>query len=224
MLQERHVLVSLAHPDDETFGCGGTIALYTKAGIPVTYICATRGEMGRNMGRPVAATRESLPVIREAELLEAMRILGVKDTRFLGIWDKLVEFQEPEALANRVKAVIEELNPSLVITFHPEYGGHPDHCAIGRATIRAVEMLPAERRPVIHVKAPRAPKSLGTPEYHDISSVVDVKDRAVKAHASQSGPMSVFWEKRYQEASPEEKAEIDRGRTREGYWVYPISS
>lgn len=223
MKQERHVLVSLAHPDDETFGCGGTIALYTKAGIPVTYVCGTRGEMGRNMGRPVAATRESLPAIREVELMEAMRILGVKDTRLLGIWDKLVEFQDPEALAGRIKAIIEELNPSLVITFHPEYGGHPDHCAMGRATIRAVELLPADRRPVVHVKAPRGPKSMGEPEYHDISSVVDVKNEAVKAHASQSGPMSIFWEKRYQEASPEEKAEIERSRTREGYWVYPIN-
>lgn len=222
MKQERHVLVSLAHPDDETFGCGGTIALFTKAGIPVTYICATRGEMGRNMGRPVAATRESLPVIREVELMEAMRILGVQDTRLLGIWDKLVEFQDPEVLAGRIKAVIEEVRPSLVITFHPEYGGHPDHCAIGRATLRAIELLPEAERPVIHVKAPRAPKTMGEPSFFDISSVVALKEAAVKAHASQSGPMSVYWEKRYQEATPEERAEIERGRKREGYWVYTV--
>jgi bacillithiol biosynthesis deacetylase BshB2 len=222
MKQERHVLVSLAHPDDETFGCGGTIALYTQAGVPVTYICGTKGEMGRSMGRPVTATRESLPAIRERELLEAMRILGVKDTRFLGLWDKLVEFVDPEVLAGRIKAIIEELSPSLVITFHPEFGGHPDHCAIGRATIRAVQLLPADQRPVVHVKAPRAPKSLGEPQYHDISSVLELKNQAIAAHASQSGPMSVFWEKRYQEASPEERVEIERNRKRESYWVYPV--
>jgi bacillithiol biosynthesis deacetylase BshB2 len=222
MKQERHVLVSLAHPDDETFGCGGTIALYTQAGVPVTYICGTKGEMGRSMGRPVAATRESLPTIREAELLEAMRILGVKDTRFLGIWDKLVEFQDPEALALRIKAVIDELNPSLVITFHPEFGGHPDHCAMGRATLRAIAMLPEGQRPVVHVKAPRAVESLGAPQYEEISSVVELKNAAVKAHASQSGPMSVFWEQRYQAASAEERAEIERNRKRETYFVYPV--
>lgn len=222
MKQERHVLVSLAHPDDETFGCGGTMALYTQAGVPVTYICGTKGEMGRSMGRPVKATRESLPTIREAELLEAMRILGVKDTRFLGIWDKLVEFQDPERLALRIKAVIDEVNPSLVITFHPEFGGHPDHCAMGRATLRAIAMLPEGQRPVVHVKAPRAHESLGAPEYVDISGVVELKNGAVKAHASQSGPMSVFWEKRYQEASAEERAEIERNRKREAYFVYPV--
>jgi bacillithiol biosynthesis deacetylase BshB2 len=222
VLHERHVLVSLAHPDDETFGCGGTLALYARAGVPITYICGTRGEMGRNMGRPVSATRESLPAIREQELRDALAILGVKDLRLLGIWDKLVEFQDPEALALRIKAIIEEVNPSLVITFHPVYGGHPDHNAMGRATIRAVQMLPPERRPVVHVKAPRGREALGEPQYIDISAVLDVKDAAIKAHASQSGPMSVFWEKRYQEASPEEKAEMDRNRKREAYWVYPI--
>ncbi|MDB5084113.1 MAG: bacillithiol biosynthesis deacetylase BshB2, partial [Bacilli bacterium] len=58
---ERHVLVVLPHPDDESFGTAGAIALYTQAGIPVTYVCGTLGEMGRNMGRPFFANRETLP-------------------------------------------------------------------------------------------------------------------------------------------------------------------
>jgi LmbE family N-acetylglucosaminyl deacetylase len=93
---------------------------------------------------------------------------------------------------------------------------------MGRATLRAIAMLPEGERPVVQVKAPRAPQSLGAPEYVDISAVVELKDLAVKAHASQSGPMSVFWEKRYQEASPEERAEIERNRKRESYYVYPV--
>ena len=44
---ERHVLVVLPHPDDETFGAGGVIAFYTKQGVPVTYVCATLGQMGQ---------------------------------------------------------------------------------------------------------------------------------------------------------------------------------
>ena len=74
---ERHVLVVFPHPDDETFGCGGTIAQFATSGVPVTYVCGTLGQMGRNMGNPIFATRESLPRIREAELEEACRALGI---------------------------------------------------------------------------------------------------------------------------------------------------
>lgn len=60
MQAESHVLVVMAHPDDETFAVGGTIALYTQAGVPVTYACATGGEMGRRMGKPAFTNREQL--------------------------------------------------------------------------------------------------------------------------------------------------------------------
>ena len=66
--QERHVLVIFPHPDDEAFGVSGTIAVHTERKTPVTYACLTLGEMGRNLGNPPFATRESLPDIRKAEL------------------------------------------------------------------------------------------------------------------------------------------------------------
>ena len=59
MTDERHVLVIFPHPDDETFSSAGTIASYIEAGIPVTYACLTLGQMGRNLGNPPFATRES---------------------------------------------------------------------------------------------------------------------------------------------------------------------
>ncbi|MBW9235268.1 PIG-L family deacetylase, partial [Leptospira santarosai] len=58
LAQERHVLVVFPHPDDEAFGVSGTISMYIKQGIPVTYACLTLGEMGRNLGNPPFATRE----------------------------------------------------------------------------------------------------------------------------------------------------------------------
>ena len=93
---ERHVLAVYPHPDDETFGKAGTIALYTRAGTPVTLICGTLGQMGRNMGKPFFATRETLPIIREKELRDACSILGIKDLRLLGLRDKTVEFEDPK--------------------------------------------------------------------------------------------------------------------------------
>ncbi len=62
---EQHVLVVFPHPDDEAFGVSGTITSYIKQGTPVTYACLTLGEMGRNLGMPPFATRESLPSIRK---------------------------------------------------------------------------------------------------------------------------------------------------------------
>lgn len=75
MKQEKHVLVIFPHPDDEAFGVSGSISSYIDAGIPVTYACLTLGEMGRNLGNPPFATRESLPEIRRKELEEAAKVM-----------------------------------------------------------------------------------------------------------------------------------------------------
>ena len=93
MKDERHVLMIFPHPDDETFSSAGTIASYIDNGIPVTYACLTLGQMGRNLGNPPFATRESLPDIRERELEEAMKIIGITDLRKMGLRDKTVEFE-----------------------------------------------------------------------------------------------------------------------------------
>jgi N-acetylglucosamine malate deacetylase 2 len=87
-----HLLVVFPHPDDEAFTCTGTILNHVEQGIPVTYICLTLGEMGRNMGNPIFANRETLPLIRKQELEEACKILGVHDLLQWGLRDKTVEF------------------------------------------------------------------------------------------------------------------------------------
>src|SRR3954451_24929764 len=75
MEKERHVLVIFPHPDDEAFGVSGTIASHIENHTPVTYVCLTLGEMGRNLGNPPFATRESLPKIRKKELIDAANAL-----------------------------------------------------------------------------------------------------------------------------------------------------
>lgn len=200
---ERHVLVVLAHPDDETFACGGTIATHAAAGTPVTYVCGTRGEMGRRMGRPAFATRESLPDLRVRELRAACAALGISDLRLLGIWDKTVEFRDQDELAARIGAVIAEVRPSLIITFHPLHGGHPDHNAMGAATIRAVAALPPEQRPRVHcclglgqARKLYQGEPLDVPvESVTIELVADRKRAAIEAHRSQSEGMAADFTK-----------------------------
>ena len=84
MTEESHVLVIFPHPDDESFSSAGTLARYIDNGVPVTYACLTLGQMGRNLGNPPFATRESLPDIREKELEAAMAAIGITDLRKIG--------------------------------------------------------------------------------------------------------------------------------------------
>ncbi|WP_445613527.1 bacillithiol biosynthesis deacetylase BshB2 [Geobacillus sp. YF-1] len=188
-MNERHVLVVFPHPDDEAFGVSGTIAQHAQSGTPVTYACLTLGEMGRNMGVPPFANRETLPFIRRQELEEACRVLGIHDLRLLGYRDKTIEFEDEEELADRIAAIVTETNPSLVITFYPGYSVHPDHDACGEAVIRALKRWPKEQRPTVYCVAfaKNCEQELGQPDIiRDVSSVIDTKLAAIRAHRSQT--------------------------------------
>lgn len=216
---ERHVLVVLPHPDDESFGAAGVIAQYTKQGTPVTYVCATLGEMGRNMGKPFFANRETLRKIRKKELLEACNVLGIHDLRMLGMGDKTLEFEDPDELADRIGGIIQEVNPSLIITFYPGHGVHPDHDACGEAVVRAVSRLPENERPVLYCKAIRedSEKILGGPDIvADVSDVLPVKIDAIKAHRTQfAGIISQLGM-----VMDEQNPELREWLVQEKFWVY----
>jgi LmbE family N-acetylglucosaminyl deacetylase len=136
------LLAIFAHPDDETFGLGGTMARYAVRGVPVTMICATRGEVGE-IAKGSAATPETLGQFREQELRDAMGILGVTDVRFLDFRDSgmkgTAENNDPRAFMNApADAVVPELvrairerRPDVIVTWDESGGyGHPDHVAV----------------------------------------------------------------------------------------------
>ena len=221
---EKHVLVVFPHPDDETFGKAGTIALHTQAGTPVTLICGTLGQMGRNMGNPFFANRETLPKIREQELRDACQVLGIEDLRLLGLRDKTLEFEDRELLADRIEEVIKDVKPSLILTYYPGHGVHPDHDALSAATILAVARLPKSERPVVHGSAVtrNARKVLGPPDLeNDVTSVIDIKMDAYRAHRSQSEAMLRRMETQMA-ADPEFREKTERSMRREVFWVCPV--
>ena len=186
-----HVVVIYPHPDDEAFGAAGTITQFREQGIPVTYLCGTLGEMGRNMGNPTFATRETLPEIRKNELIEACKVLDVK-LEMLGYRDKTIEFESREEVAQHIYSYLEKIKPSLVITHYPGYAVHPDHDAFGAAAIRAVEMMPASERPKVWAQAISNDhvEKLGVPDIqNDVSTVFHKKLAAIMAHKSQADGM-----------------------------------
>lgn len=126
-----------AHPDDETFICGGSLAKVAQTGERVVLVCATKGEMGRRMGVPPTATRETLAALRDKELREACFALGIAQLTYLGVRDKTLEIQPFERLVAVVLEQLRQERPDKVITFHQRLGGHADHCTIGHAATEA---------------------------------------------------------------------------------------
>lgn len=191
MMSKEHVVVIYPHPDDEAFGASGTIAQFREKGIPVTYLCGTLGEMGRNMGNPTFATRESLREIRKQELIEACNVLDV-ELEMLGYRDKTLEFESREEVAEHLYSYLKKIKPSLVITHYPEHAVHPDHDALGAAAIRAVEMLPESDRPTVWAQAISndSVEKLGEPDIqNDVTPLFKKKLAAIMAHKSQADGM-----------------------------------
>ncbi|MCY9593541.1 PIG-L family deacetylase [Paenibacillus chitinolyticus] len=138
------LLFVFAHPDDESFACGGTMAKYAESGHAVHLACATSGCKGKT-GEYTFTCREEIAVYREGELRRAAAVLGVERVHFYRYPDgDLAEVRE-DLLAARVAATILDLQPHLVVTFPPDgVTGHPDHIAISKAVLRAVKELDAE--------------------------------------------------------------------------------
>ncbi|MGI8314866.1 bacillithiol biosynthesis deacetylase BshB2 [Halobacillus mangrovi] len=217
--QERHVLVIFPHPDDEAFGVSGTITSYIKQGTPLTYACLTLGEMGRNLGKPAFATRETLPEIRRKELIKAAEAMGIQDLRMMGLRDKTLEFEDDFQMKNMVKDLIDELNPSLVISFYPGYAVHPDHEATARAVVRALRDMKPESRPKFHAVAfaNNTEEELGQPDViNDIQSVQEEKLNAMRAHISQTARMLEMLEEGIKAKDPEAMKWI----TNERFYTY----
>ncbi|EDW21097.1 bacillithiol biosynthesis deacetylase BshB2 [Bacillus pumilus] len=214
-----HVLVMLPHPDDESFGVAGLIAQSRKRGIPVTYACGTLGEMGRNMGSPTYANRETLPELRKQELISACKEMDITDLRMLGLRDKTLEFEDDEYLADVMETIIDEVKPTLIVTFYPGHGVHPDHDATGEAVIRALYRKKKEDRPVTYCMAitKNREEVLGNADITiDITDVADIKLNALRAHRTQTEGMLRELEQKLKNKEPVVQKWFDE----EIFWTY----
>lgn len=202
MEKQRQILIVYPHPDDESFSVAGIAAMQASMGVPVTYACLTLGEMGRNLGNPPFATRESLPEIRKKELIAACEAIGIQDLRMMGLRDKTVEFEDDEKMVGMITDLITELNPSMIFTFLPKYCVHPDHEATARAVVEAVRRMPKAERPTLLGAgfANNTEEEMGEADFVvDISAFKEHKLNALKAHASQTGWMLQELENREEE-------------------------
>lgn len=208
------LMVVVAHPDDEAFGCGSLLAYATANGVASTVVCATRGELGEPApGSDLS--QEDLPVARERELREACHLLGVGHVELLDYLDSGVEGEpapgslaaaDPVSLRDRIATLIEETGPDVVVTLDAS-DGHRDHAAVRDATVAALDHVARRPQRTYLFCLPRSlmteftgVDSLGTPD-EDLTTVVDVADlldlrwRAIRAHASQVPPFDAMGER-----------------------------
>ena len=147
----RGLLAIFAHPDDESFGVGGVLALAAARGVPTNLVCATDGDLGGEAG-----ARELDRELRHGELREAMATLGVPEPIFLGYRDSGMEnwprpadclaTADAEEVVGRLESILAELRPAVVLTFDPGgIYGHPDHVTISARATEAYRR--AARRP-----------------------------------------------------------------------------
>jgi LmbE family N-acetylglucosaminyl deacetylase len=138
-IRELGTIISIwAHPDDEAYLCGGIMAMAAAAGSRVVCVTATRGELG--VTDPVRWPPERLAAIREAELAECMRLLGVREHHWLGYPDGGCAAIEPDAAAELLAELLDAVRPDTVLTFAADgQTGHPDHIAVHRWTRAAVQ-------------------------------------------------------------------------------------
>ncbi|MEW2355811.1 PIG-L deacetylase family protein [Spirillospora sp. NPDC029432] len=191
----------MAHPDDVDFGSAGTIAGWTDKGVEVVYLMVSDGDAG---GFDDAVTRAEMAELRREEQRAAAKCVGVEDVRFLGRPDGRLEATLD--LRRDIARVIRQVRPDRVLTSSPErnyeriHPSHPDHRAVGAATLDAV--YPDARNPYafpelladegLEAWTAREVWLSGGPvvnHYTDVTDAFPRKLAALKAHASQTAHM-----------------------------------
>lgn len=157
----RRVACVFAHPDDDTYGVGGSLAAHAEDDLELTVIMTTSGEAGQ-IADPSLATRATLAAVREVEDRESWSALGLEPTiQFLHYPDGGVAEVPQEALVAVYLGILQEARPDVVVTFGPDgITGHADHVAVGAAATAAFHAARASGADgfarLLHVCIPRS--------------------------------------------------------------------
>lgn len=171
------VLVLAPHPDDEIFGCGGILALYRQAGVPVTVLVLTDGA-----GYASEADRPAIQGTRQAETRAALAVLGITDVVFEGLSDRALNTQAD--LAERIGVHVRQHQADLLLA--PSlWEVHPDHLATGRAAWAAATSLQQQGLPVPALLFYEVGSPQRVDRLVDITPVWGLKAQAMQCFGSQ---------------------------------------
>ena len=184
------MLAVFAHPDDESFGAGGTLAKYAHQDVQVVLLCLTNGEAGIPGVKPEEAGN-----IRIHELRQAAEQLGI-EVYFLSYPDGGLARTKPQALLELISSWIDLVQPQVIITFGPDgVSGHPDHVTISNIVTQVFDQTykkgmllyihPSEATVLGCGVASTGAENMQPLVEVDISDYKLEKIRAIQSHASQ---------------------------------------
>ena len=162
MTDPHRLAAVFAHPDDDTHGVGGILAMEGDR-VAYTLVVASSGEAGQIADQSLA-TPETLGKVREEEELHSLEVLGAKDpaVHFLRYPDGGLADVSHEELVARIAEILSEADPEVVVTFGPEgVTKHADHIAVGQAATEAFHRLQSDgsgraARPLLYVAIPQS--------------------------------------------------------------------
>jgi LmbE family N-acetylglucosaminyl deacetylase len=215
-MTEACLLAVFAHPDDETFRCGGTLALLAQRDVRVQVLTATRGQAG-SRGDPPLCAPEELPAVRENELHCACTALGIQPPILLDYQDGRLAEANTEKIVSEILTVVREVRPQIILTYGPDgVSGHPDHIAIGHFATETFHRA-GEVVALYTIAVPRSlAETLGMTQIRavpdeaitltvDVLSVWEAKMSAIQCHRTQLGESPIL-------AAPDEKQRLFLGR------------
>jgi LmbE family N-acetylglucosaminyl deacetylase len=191
-VENKNILVIVAHPDDAESFCGGTISRLVQRTNPVTLVVCTNGDRGSH-DRRLKPT--DLVFMRRQEQEQARLELGIQEVIWLGYRDG--ELAHITDLRERIIRIIRQYQPEIILTFDPwkHYEFHPDHRAVGYTAAEArmladlpwvcpeftLEGLAPWHTPEMYLFAPQEANY-----WVDISQTIEMKVKSRLAHRSQN--------------------------------------
>ncbi len=207
-MKSDRLLCIFAHPDDEAFRCGGTLALLAQRGVDVHILTFTRGQAG-SCGQPPLCQREELGAVRTAELQCSCQALGLAPAQVLDYQDGgLADVNQEEGVAI-IASYLKAIHPQVLLTW-PLHGlsGHPDHAAVSWWTLASYEQARkvgyTDLTALYHLAMPDSlAKALGLAQLHtlpddevsitvDVRSVWEQKIAAITCHRTQMGESPIL--------------------------------
>lgn len=191
----KKVLGLFAHPDDESFGPGGTLALWAKQGAEIIIICVTDGNHGK------------IGTTRVTEMQEAATVLGIKQIIFLEYRDGFISNHDLLAIEEKFCDYVKTYKPDTIITFNLNgMSGHLDHIAVASAATQAFRKTRIAKKlyyytllksQSIHmddyfIYFPEGEEVEDIDEAIDVSSVWNIRRAAAEKHVSQKHDMEKF--------------------------------
>lgn len=185
-----------AHPDDEVFGPGGTLAMFAKEGRDVYLVCVTDGAAGINS----SSDERSLADIRKEELEASAKHLGIKKVFFLNYKDGTLSNNLYHEVADKIQEILEPISPDILVTMEQRgVSGHLDHIAVSMISSYVFEKM-TQINEIWYYALTVSARALQSPYYiyfpagykrEDISRTINIepiwdqKVAAMKEHESQ---------------------------------------